>query len=187
MNIQSWFPLGLTGLIFLLSKGLSRVFSSNTIQEYQFFSTQPSLWSNSQIHTGLLEKPQLRLYGPLSAAMSLLCNILLLSKFVIAFLPRSKSLLISCCSLHLQSFWSPRMFECWVSSQLFLSPVSPSSRGSLVPLQFLPLGWYHLHIWGWNFSWQSWFQLVTHPAEHFAWGVLYFNSHLVFGNCSQFD
>ena len=43
MNIQDWFPLGLTGLISLQSKGLSRVFSSTTVQKYQFFSTQPSL------------------------------------------------------------------------------------------------------------------------------------------------
>ena len=43
MNIQGWFPLVLTGLISLLSKGLSRVFSSMTIGKHQFFSTQPSL------------------------------------------------------------------------------------------------------------------------------------------------
>ena len=43
MNIQDWFPLGLTGLISLVSKGLSRVFSSTTIWKHQFFSTQPSL------------------------------------------------------------------------------------------------------------------------------------------------
>ena len=49
MNIQGWFLLGLTGLISLLSKGLSRVFSSTTIQQYQVFSTEPSLWSNSHI------------------------------------------------------------------------------------------------------------------------------------------
>ena len=55
MNIQDWFPLGLTGLISLLSKGLSRVFGT-TVQKQQFFGTQPSLWSNSRIHTGLLEK-----------------------------------------------------------------------------------------------------------------------------------
>ena len=67
MNIQDWFPFGLIGLIFLQSKGLSRVFSSTTIQKHQFFGTQPSLWSNSHIHTWLLEKPQLWLYGPLSA------------------------------------------------------------------------------------------------------------------------
>ena len=56
MNIQSWFSLGLTSLISLLSKGLSRVFS-NTIQKHQFFGAQPSLWSNLHIHTWLLEKP----------------------------------------------------------------------------------------------------------------------------------
>ena len=56
MNIQGWFPLGLTGLISLQSKRLSRVFSSTTIWKYQFFSTQPSLWSNSHIRTWLLEK-----------------------------------------------------------------------------------------------------------------------------------
>ena len=57
MNIQDWFPLGLTGLISLLSKGLSRVCSSNTVQKHQFFGAQPSLRSNSHIHTWLLEKP----------------------------------------------------------------------------------------------------------------------------------
>ena len=57
MNIQDWFPLGLTGLISLQSKGLSGVFSSATIWRHQFFGTQPSLWSNSHIHTWLLEKP----------------------------------------------------------------------------------------------------------------------------------
>ena len=46
MNIQGWFPLGLTGLIFLLSRRLSRVFSSTTIWKHQFFGTQPSLWKN---------------------------------------------------------------------------------------------------------------------------------------------
>ena len=50
MNIQDWFPLGLTGLISLLCKGLSRVFSNTTIQKHQFFNAQPSLWSNSHIH-----------------------------------------------------------------------------------------------------------------------------------------
>ena len=50
VNIQGWFPLGLTGLISLLSKGLSRVFSSTTNWKHQFFSIQPSLWSNSHSH-----------------------------------------------------------------------------------------------------------------------------------------
>ena len=56
------------------------------------------------------------------------------------------------------------VFECWVLSQLFNSPFSPSSRGSLLALHFLPLEWQHLHIWGcWYFSWESWLQLVIHP------------------------
>ena len=42
MNIHGWFPLALTGLISMLSKGLSRVFSNITVQKHQFFSTQPS-------------------------------------------------------------------------------------------------------------------------------------------------
>jgi len=57
MNIQDWFPLELTGWISLQSKGLSRVFSSTTVQKHQFFSAQLSLWSNSHIHTWPLEKP----------------------------------------------------------------------------------------------------------------------------------
>ena len=58
MNIQGSFPLRLTGLISLQSKGLSGVFSSTTIWTRWFFSAQPfSLWPNSHIHTWLLEKP----------------------------------------------------------------------------------------------------------------------------------
>ena len=67
VNIQGWFLLGLTVLIFLQSKGLSRVFSNTTVWKHQFFGAQPSLWSNSHICTWLLEKPQLWLYGPLLA------------------------------------------------------------------------------------------------------------------------
>ena len=66
MNIQGWFPLGWTGLTSLLSKGL-KVFSSTTVWKHQFFGIQPSLWSNSHIHSWLLEKPKLWLYGFLLA------------------------------------------------------------------------------------------------------------------------
>ena len=59
MNILGWFPLGLTGLISLLSEGLSRVFSNTMVQKHHFFGIQPSLWSNSHIHTWLLEKSYL--------------------------------------------------------------------------------------------------------------------------------
>ena len=104
----------------------------------------------------------------------------MLSRFVMAFLPRRKCLLI----LWLQSLstvmldakkiksvtvstFSPSICheidgmkwsfsECWVLSQLFHSAVSALSRGSLIPLPFLPLVWYHLHIWSyWYFSHQS--------------------------------
>ena len=56
MNIQDWFPLEWTGLISLQSRGLSRIFSNTTVQKHQFFSAQPSLWSNFLIHTWLLGK-----------------------------------------------------------------------------------------------------------------------------------
>ena len=57
MNIQDWFPSGLTGLISLQSKGLSRVFSNTTVQKHQFFIAQPSSYSKSHIYIWLLEKP----------------------------------------------------------------------------------------------------------------------------------
>ena len=57
MNIQDLLPLRLTRWISLQSKGLSRVFSNTTVQKHQFWGAQPSLRSNSQIHTWLLEKP----------------------------------------------------------------------------------------------------------------------------------
>ena len=57
MNIQGWFPLGLTRWISLQYTGVSRVFSNTTVHKHQFFSVQLSLWSISHIHTWLLEKP----------------------------------------------------------------------------------------------------------------------------------
>ena len=56
MSIQDRYRLGLNSLISLQSKGLSRIFTSTTVQKHQFFGSQPSLWSNSHIHTWLLEK-----------------------------------------------------------------------------------------------------------------------------------
>ena len=63
MNIQDWFSLRLTGLISLLSKGLSRVFSNTTVQKHQFFGTQLSLWSNSHIHVSAVLKEAKVLYS----------------------------------------------------------------------------------------------------------------------------
>ena len=106
MNIHSWYPLRLTDLISLLSRGLSRVFSNIIIWKHQFFGTQPSLWSSSHIRTWLLENLKLWQNRPLlGKVMSLVFNTL--SRFVKAFLPRSRSLLIHGCSYPSQWFWSP--------------------------------------------------------------------------------
>ena len=94
MNIQDWVPLGWTGWISLQSKGLSRVFSNTTVQKHQFFGAQFSLWSNSHIHTWLLEKTIVLTRQTLvGKVMSLLFN--KLSRLVITFLSRSKGLLRS--------------------------------------------------------------------------------------------
>ena len=116
------------------------------------------------------------------------------SRFVIVFLPRCKCLLISwmqppsavilelkkiksltvstvsqCICLEVMEpdamtfgFWMPSL------SQLFHCHISLLSRCSLVPLLFLSLGYYHLHISGCYFSQKSWVQLVLHPAQHFS-------------------
>ena len=125
--------------------------------------------------------------------MSLLFNTL--SRFVIAFLPRNKCLLTSwmqCLSAMILEpkeikfatvTFFPLNYLQWSGGtrchdlsflnvefyiSFFHSPLSLSSRGSLVSLHFLPLGWYYLHIWDcWCFSQQSWFQLEIHPAWHF--------------------
>ena len=93
-NTQDWSPLGWTGWISLQSKGLSRIFSNTTFQKHQFFSAQLSSQSNSHIDTWPLEKTiTLTRQTFAGKVMSLLLN--MLSRLVIAFLPRSKCLLIS--------------------------------------------------------------------------------------------
>ena len=92
MNIQDWFPLGLTSLISLLSKGLSRVFSNTTVQKHQFFGAQPSLWSKlSHPCTTTGKTMSLTRWTFVDKVISLVFNTL--SRFVIAFLPRNKCLL----------------------------------------------------------------------------------------------
>ena len=92
INIYSWFSLGLTGLISLQSKGLSRVFST-TVRRHQFFGTQSFLLSSSHICTWLLEEIiALIRWTFVGKVISLLFNTL--SRFVMAFLPRDKCLLI---------------------------------------------------------------------------------------------
>ena len=92
MNIYGLFPLQWAGWISLHPKGFSRVFSSPTIQKHDFFSSQPSLWFNSHIHTWLLEKPTtLTTWTLVSKEMPLLD---MLSRVLRAFLPRWTCLFI---------------------------------------------------------------------------------------------
>ena len=101
VNIQDWFPLGFTGLISFQSKGLSIVFSNTAVQRHSaFFIVQlshPYMTTRKTIALTILAFE--------GKVMSLLFN--MLSRFVIAFLPRSKHLLILWLH-HPQWFWSPR-------------------------------------------------------------------------------
>ena len=159
MNIEDWFPLGLTGLISLLSKGLLKVFSSTTVQTHQFFTAQPSLWSH--IYTWILWKKHSFKYTELVGKVtSLLFN--MLYRLVIAFLPRCKHLLISLLQSRSTVILDPRKQVChciyffpinlpesdgtgchdlrfWNAEfgATFFTLLLTSSRGSLV-LHFLP-------------------------------------------------
>ena len=91
VNIQGWSPLRLNGLISLRSKGLSGVFSSTTVWRHQFFGILPSLQSSSHDLRDHWEDHSLDYQNFVSRVMSLLFNTL--SRFVIAFLPRSNFLI----------------------------------------------------------------------------------------------
>ena len=144
MNIQGWFPLGLTGLISLQSKGLSRIFSNTIVQKHQFFTTQLSLWSSSHIHTWLLEKTiALTIQTCVSKVMSLLFN--MLSRFVIAFLLRSKCC-VSC--MYRPKWYSYTSVQFSSVAQLCLTlcgPVNHGTPGLHVHHQFLESTQTHVH------------------------------------------
>jgi len=106
MNIQGWFPLGLTGLISLLFKGLSRdisapQFESINLRHSAFFMVQLSHPYMTNGETIILTR-----WIFVGKVMSLLFN--MLSRYVIAFLPRSTCLLISWLQSLSACFWSPR-------------------------------------------------------------------------------
>ena len=162
MNIQDWFPLGLTDLISLQSKGLSRVFSNTTVQKpilqhSAFFIVQHShLYITTGKTIALIRR---KFVGKVK---SLLFN--MLSRFVIYFLPSNKCLLISWLQSPTAVNWEPKkiksdtvaidfpsichevmgpdamilVFFMLSLSHLFHSPLSLSSRGSSVCLHFLP-------------------------------------------------
>ena len=94
VNIQGWFPLGLTGLISLQSKGLSRAFSGSIVQKHQFFGVQ-LFFKVQRSHPNMTTGKTIALTRQtfVGKVMSLLVN--MLSRFVIAFLPGSNHLLIS--------------------------------------------------------------------------------------------
>ena len=158
-----WIPLGWTGLISLQSKGLSRVFYNTRVQKNQFFYIQLYGPGHTNIHEDW-RNHSFDWWTLVSKIMSLLFN--MLSKFLIPFLPRGKCLLISwlqsqsaamidfggqenkishcfhCFPIHAMKWWDWMSWSflcvCWVLSQLFHSPLSLSSRRSLVLLHFLP-------------------------------------------------
>ena len=106
MNIQDWFPLGLTGWISFQSKGLSRVSSNTTVKKHQFFGSAFYMVQLSHPYMTTGKTIALTRWTFVGKVMSLLFN--MLSRFVTAFLPRSKHLLISWLqSSHMQWFWSP--------------------------------------------------------------------------------
>ena len=152
-DIQGWFPLRLMGLIFMLSKGLSRVFSSTTVRKYQLLAAQTSLWRNYHIHTWLLEKNIVLIrWTFVNKVMSLILN--MLSKFVIAFLPRGKCLLIS-----------------WLQSPSAVI-LEPNKIKPIIVSIFSPSIWYEvmgpkatiLVFWMLSFK-PSFFILLFHPQE----------------------
>ena len=93
MNIQDWFPLGWTGWISLQTKGHSRVFSNTTVQKHQVFSTSFPMIQLSHPFMTTRKTIALTRWTFVSKVMSMLFN--MLSRLVIAFLQRSKRLLIS--------------------------------------------------------------------------------------------
>ena len=163
MDIQGRFPLGLTGLISLQHNALAIVFAKTTVQKATV------LWCSTffMVHLSHPDRSTGETIAlPTSTFVSKVTYVLFktLCKFVIAFLPRSKRLLISWLQsppagilepkkiksvtlplfVHLFAMkWWERIpwcnfFQCWAFSQIFHSPLSLSSRSSLVPLHFLP-------------------------------------------------
>ena len=195
MNIQCWFPVGFTSLISLQYKSLLQQHSlkASILHHSAFFVVQ---LSHPYMITGKKKNIALTIWTFIGKVMSLLFN--MLSRFVSS--PSKQQVSFTCipvitiCSdfgaqenktchcFHFSSFYLHEVmgqdamilvFWIWVLSQLFDSPLLPLSRDFLVHFCFLPKEWYLL-IWGClYFSWQSWFQLVSHPAWHFTWYIIH--------------
>ena len=193
MNIQAWFPLGLIGLISLLSKGLSKsLLQHHSLKALILLRSAFLMVQLSRLYMTTGKTIALTIQTFVSKVMNLLFNTL--SMFVIAFLPKSKHLLISGLQLPLAVILEPKKIKSVTSSTFYPSicceVMGPDAmififwmlsfkpaflltsftfiRGSLVPLHFLPLRWYHLHIWDyWSSFLQFWSQPLIDPAWHF--------------------
>ena len=193
-SVQGCFPLRLTGFISLLSKGLSRVFSRTTVQKHKFFGTLLSLLSSPHPYmtTGktiawiiwtFVDEVMSSLFNTLSRCITAFLpgsNCLLISWMQSMSTVILEPKKMKCPCFHLFPFYLPwsdetRCHDLSSFSFLILSfklvfffptlLLPHYQKGSLVPLHFLPLEWYHLHIWScWYFSQQSWFWPASHQA-----------------------
>ena len=190
MNIQDWSPLRIDWFDLLAVQGTLRSLlqhhssKASVLQCSDFFKVQLS-------HLNMTTEKTIALYGPFLAKWCLSFLICCLGLSYQSL--RNKHLLISwlqaLCAVILQPkkiksvtvsiFPSSICHEVMgLDAMIFMimkmpwSPLSPLSRSSLV-LRFLPLGWYHLHVWDCWYFWQSWFQLMVHLAQPFAWCTLH--------------
>ena len=170
MNIQDWSPLGWTGWISLQSKGLSRVFSNTTVQKHQFFHAQLSfLVQLSHPFRTIGKTIALTRRTFVGKVMSLLFN--MLSRLVIAFLPRSKHLLIPLISrkgpesLHFQlalmcgwhccshtTFWAARLLGAVLKVHLELMWQHSNSRIQVSTASVSILILNEMDAWIWHTS-----------------------------------
>ena len=130
MNIQGWFPLGLIGLICLLSKELSRVFSSTNIQNHQFFDTQPSLVQLSLLYMITEKTIGLTVWTFVDKVMLLLFN--MLSWFVIAFSSKKVSSVQFSHSIMSNSLW-PHVLQ---HARFPCPPPTPRACSNSCPLRW---------------------------------------------------
>ena len=136
VNIQGWFPLVLTGLISLMSKGLSRVFSSNTVRKHQFFSTLAFFMVQlSHLYMTSGETIVLIIQTFVVKVMPLLFNTL--SSFVVAFLPRNRVLNKGVFSLDSGSGQNPLQAMVKTGRQC----VDQQEKHSRVELRRIPFSW----------------------------------------------
>ena len=191
MNIQVWSPCSARDTQESSPTSQFKSISSLVLSFFMVQLTHPYMTNEKTIAFGL--------WTFVSKVMSLLFN--MLPRFVMAFLPRSMHLLISwlqlpftvifgahknktCDCFKFFPFYFPGsdetrciilVFECWILGQLFHSPVFTfikrlSSYSSFSSIRVVWSAHWYCH---WYYFWHSWFQLVIHPAQHFAWYTLH--------------